>query len=125
MDMSGGIIDEASRNGSPIVPQHLSGLRIEREGIVRAGKVHDAIYNHWRRFQDPGSFGMKDPLRLKVCGILGSDLSEAAEAAAGIVSVVSGPIVFDGAGNLLRRKIGSQATRANNQHPHPAKLHAV
>src|ERR1700677_3187507 len=108
--MTGGIIDEASRNGSRIVPQHLSGLRIEREGIVRAGKVHDAIYNHWRRFQDPGSFGMKDPLGLKVCAILRSDLSEAAEAAAAIVSVVIGPIVFDASGNLLRKKIGSEAT---------------
>ncbi len=104
IDMPGGIIDQATRNRPRIMPEHLSRLRVESKRIVRPGEVHDAIHHHRRRFQYAGGLGVKDPLRLQMGNILGSDLGKTAEAPACVVAVVRRPIVFD-----LRRGIGTGA----------------
>ncbi len=93
-------------------------MRIERKGIVRTGEIHDAIHNHRRRFQDPGSLGVKDPLRLQVRGILWSDLGKAAEASAGVVAVVGRPVVFDGAGRSAARKDWQPKPHAQTTNKH-------
>src|SRR5271165_4268277 len=87
IDMARGVIDKPTRNRPGIVPEYLSRLCIKSEGIVRPGEVHDAIHNYRRRLQNAGSLGMKDPLRLQVGNILGSDLGKTAEAPARVVAI--------------------------------------
>src|ERR1700733_8859896 len=95
IDMTRGVIDKPARNGPRIMPEYFSRLRIQCEGVVRAGEVHDAIHHYRRRFEYAWGFGMKDPLRLQVANVLRSDLGKAAEALASVVAVVHWPIVFD------------------------------
>src|SRR5689334_487042 len=86
---------DITRQLALIKPQRTSRARIERKSpIIRTGRIQHAINHQWRSFELAGGYRLINPLRDHGMHICGSNLIERAEAAAGIVTRISKPILW-------------------------------
>ena len=91
--MGAGIVNQSFSGGPGMLPEHVAGTGVEGKYIVRRSYKHDAVHHHWRDLQRTGTSWVEHPLRLQSMNVVGVDLVKRTVAAAGVISVVRGPIL--------------------------------
>ena len=87
-----------------MVPDHASGARVQRVGVVRGSHEHDAVHDHRGYLHPVRIAGMEDPLRAKLSDIRRVDLGQAAETASGEIAVIGEPVFSRRLGDQLSGK---------------------
>lgn len=88
-----GVVDQARRHSSGVMPKQLAGLCIQRIGVVGAGHEHDARNHHRSDFKWADRAGVEHPLRGEPACVRRSYLSHRAVTRTGVVTVVRDPVV--------------------------------
>src|ERR1051326_3889691 len=87
-----GVIDKTFRNRARVVPDGATGACVERVGIIRRSNEHDAFENGRSDFEVRRATNVKNPFRTERRDLCRRDLIQGAEATAGVVAIIRGPI---------------------------------
>src|ERR1019366_1681619 len=83
-----GIVKQPGTHWPMVLPQLASGPRIQSKHIVGRGHEHYTSNYYWCCFQILGVAGMEDPGSPQLVDICGTNFSQSAIAASGVVPVV-------------------------------------